>query len=393
MDTVNPPGNETRAAEVLAEYLQRDGLPSELIARVPERANLVARIPGGDGPSLAFLSHTDTVLADPAEWDRDPWSGDLVDGEIWGRGALDMKGQVAASAVASPRSRERASRRPAISCFSSRGRGGGRRASGSAGSWRRIPTRRAATTPSTRAAATGSCSAGGPSTCARPRRRCRRRSASACTAARSRRPRAIDRRGRRPDGTQSRRGRARRVSATEVRPLEPDDAAACDAIVAGLPYHFGQEQGRRDVRGRRPARSRSRRRRGREVAGFLTYVAPLRRGRGDHVDGGPRRSTTPRHRPRADRPAHRRPGGGGPSDPARAHGLAERSGPEPDDGYQSTRAFYRSTGFVLARTCLASGTAATPPCCSSGAGSALTARIRRTASPCRPSPGRPGRAR
>ncbi len=100
VDTVNPPGNETLAAEVLVEYLQRDGLSSELIARVPERANLVARIPGGDGPSLAFLSHTDTVLADPAEWDRDPWSGDLVDGEIWGRGALDMKGQVAASAVA-----------------------------------------------------------------------------------------------------------------------------------------------------------------------------------------------------------------------------------------------------------------------------------------------------
>ncbi|MDQ3121392.1 MAG: M20/M25/M40 family metallo-hydrolase, partial [Actinomycetota bacterium] len=57
-------------------------------------------MPGGDGPSLAFLSHTDTVLADPAEWDRDPWSGDLVDDEVWGRGALDMKGQVAASAVA-----------------------------------------------------------------------------------------------------------------------------------------------------------------------------------------------------------------------------------------------------------------------------------------------------
>ncbi len=67
---------------------------------MPERANIVARIPGGDGPSLAFLCHTDTVLADPAEWDRDPWSGDLVDDEIWGRGALDMKGQVAASAVA-----------------------------------------------------------------------------------------------------------------------------------------------------------------------------------------------------------------------------------------------------------------------------------------------------
>ena len=100
LNTVNPPGNETLAAELLRDYLARDGIESELYARVPERANLVARIKGGDGPSLAFLCHTDTVLADPAEWDRDPWSGDLVDGEVWGRGALDMKDQVAASAVA-----------------------------------------------------------------------------------------------------------------------------------------------------------------------------------------------------------------------------------------------------------------------------------------------------
>ena len=100
LDTVNPPGNESRAAELLRDYLGPTGVETQLLARVPERANLVARIPGGDGPSLAFLSHTDTVLADASEWDRDPWSGDLVDGEVWGRGALDMKGQVAASAVA-----------------------------------------------------------------------------------------------------------------------------------------------------------------------------------------------------------------------------------------------------------------------------------------------------
>ncbi|MBA3374295.1 MAG: M20/M25/M40 family metallo-hydrolase [Actinobacteria bacterium] len=100
IDTVNPPGNETVAAELLRDYLARDGIDCDFFAREPHRANLVARIPGGDGPSVAFLSHTDTVLADPGEWDRDPWSGDLVDGEVWGRGALDMKGQVAASAVA-----------------------------------------------------------------------------------------------------------------------------------------------------------------------------------------------------------------------------------------------------------------------------------------------------
>ena len=100
LDTVNPPGNETRAAELLRDYLEDHGVACELYAKVPERANLVARIPGGDGPRLALLSHTDTVLADPAEWQVDPWSGELRDGEIWGRGALDMKGQVAASAVA-----------------------------------------------------------------------------------------------------------------------------------------------------------------------------------------------------------------------------------------------------------------------------------------------------
>lgn len=100
LDTVNPPGNETLAAEVLRDYLAANGVESQLYARTPERANLVARIPGGDGPSLAFLCHTDTVVADPAEWQRDPWSGDLVDDEVWGRGALDMKNQVAASTVA-----------------------------------------------------------------------------------------------------------------------------------------------------------------------------------------------------------------------------------------------------------------------------------------------------
>jgi acetylornithine deacetylase/succinyl-diaminopimelate desuccinylase-like protein len=99
-NTVNPPGNEIRAVEVLRAYFERNGIECELYAREPDRPNIVARLRAGDGPSLLLLSHTDTVLADPAEWDRDPWSGELVEGEVWGRGALDMKGQVAASAVA-----------------------------------------------------------------------------------------------------------------------------------------------------------------------------------------------------------------------------------------------------------------------------------------------------
>ena len=99
-NTVNPPGNEIRCANVLRDYFARDGIEVVLYAREPDRPNVAARLEGGGGPSLLFLSHTDTVLADPEEWERDPWSGDLVDGEVWGRGALDMKGQVAASAVA-----------------------------------------------------------------------------------------------------------------------------------------------------------------------------------------------------------------------------------------------------------------------------------------------------
>jgi acetylornithine deacetylase/succinyl-diaminopimelate desuccinylase-like protein len=101
VDTVNPPGNETQAAELLRAYLEEAGVECELYSKVPERANLVARLPGrGEGPTLMLLSHTDTVLADPVEWSVDPWSGDLQDDHVWGRGALDMKSQVAASAVA-----------------------------------------------------------------------------------------------------------------------------------------------------------------------------------------------------------------------------------------------------------------------------------------------------
>jgi acetylornithine deacetylase/succinyl-diaminopimelate desuccinylase-like protein len=101
LDTVNPPGHETPAAELLRAYLDDAGVECELYAKVPARANLVARIPGrGDGKRLLLLGHTDTVLADPREWSIDPWSGEVHEGSVWGRGALDMKGQVAANAVA-----------------------------------------------------------------------------------------------------------------------------------------------------------------------------------------------------------------------------------------------------------------------------------------------------
>ncbi len=100
-NTVNPPGNEGEALEYLQGMLDGMGWETELLARVPERPNLVARLKGAEpGPNLALISHVDTVPAKPEEWTHDPWSGDLEDGYIWGRGALDMKDQVAAETAA-----------------------------------------------------------------------------------------------------------------------------------------------------------------------------------------------------------------------------------------------------------------------------------------------------
>jgi acetylornithine deacetylase/succinyl-diaminopimelate desuccinylase-like protein len=100
-NTVNPPGNERPAIEYLEQYAKQAGFETRLLAADEARPNLVADLRGEqDGPTLCFLGHVDTVLADPAEWQHDPWSGDLADGYLWGRGALDMKSQVAAEAVA-----------------------------------------------------------------------------------------------------------------------------------------------------------------------------------------------------------------------------------------------------------------------------------------------------
>src|SRR4051794_25813199 len=100
-NTVNPPGNERALQEELAEPFRAAGFEVTLAGRTEERPNLVARLKGHEpGPVLGLLSHVDTVLADASEWSRDPWSGDLVDGEVWGRGAQDMKSQTAAEAAA-----------------------------------------------------------------------------------------------------------------------------------------------------------------------------------------------------------------------------------------------------------------------------------------------------
>jgi acetylornithine deacetylase/succinyl-diaminopimelate desuccinylase-like protein len=101
LDTVNPPGNEGPAQEILAARLGDAGFDCTLLAADPDHPNLIARLPGETpGETLCLLGHVDTVPADPGEWSFDPWSGEVVDGEVLGRGAQDMKGQVAAEVAA-----------------------------------------------------------------------------------------------------------------------------------------------------------------------------------------------------------------------------------------------------------------------------------------------------
>jgi acetylornithine deacetylase/succinyl-diaminopimelate desuccinylase-like protein len=99
--TVNPPGDERALQEELGALLRDAGFEVQLLGRTERRPNLVARLRGeGDGPTLCLLSHVDTVLAEPEDWSLDPWSGDVVEGELWGRGSQDMKSQTAAEVVA-----------------------------------------------------------------------------------------------------------------------------------------------------------------------------------------------------------------------------------------------------------------------------------------------------
>ena len=92
VDTMNPPGNETRAVEFIGNILEAEGIPFKTAESAPGRGNLWARLEGGDEPALILLQHTDVVPADPNYWSTDPLSGEIRDGFLWGRGTLDMKG-------------------------------------------------------------------------------------------------------------------------------------------------------------------------------------------------------------------------------------------------------------------------------------------------------------
>ena len=94
-------GNETRNADVLQSYVERPGVDIERWEPVPGRASFVARLPGTDprAPSLCLMGHTDVVPVNPDGWSRDPFGGELVDGEVWGRGAVDMLNLTSSMAV------------------------------------------------------------------------------------------------------------------------------------------------------------------------------------------------------------------------------------------------------------------------------------------------------
>jgi acetylornithine deacetylase/succinyl-diaminopimelate desuccinylase-like protein len=94
INTTNPPGNEIAAARWLAEVLRREGIEARIFEPAPGKANLYARLAGdGSARPIVLLNHMDVVLASPEFWTVDPFAGLIKDGYVWGRGALDMKGE------------------------------------------------------------------------------------------------------------------------------------------------------------------------------------------------------------------------------------------------------------------------------------------------------------
>jgi acetylornithine deacetylase/succinyl-diaminopimelate desuccinylase-like protein len=97
--TVNPPGNERPAAERVAEFLREQKLEPRVVESEPTRASVIVRYAGnGRLPPLLLTGHLDVVEADATTWTRPPFSADIADGCIWGRGAVDMKNMVSMSA-------------------------------------------------------------------------------------------------------------------------------------------------------------------------------------------------------------------------------------------------------------------------------------------------------
>lgn len=101
IDTIDPPGHEEKAARVVARVLAAAGIASELQEIAPGRCNLIARLKGTGGrPALSMSAHFDTIGVDASAWTRDPFGGEIENGRLYGRGATDMKGGVAAMTLA-----------------------------------------------------------------------------------------------------------------------------------------------------------------------------------------------------------------------------------------------------------------------------------------------------
>ena len=94
IDTRNPPGNESEAARYLAGVLEREGFETAITESAPGRGNVTTRLEGGGDPPLLLLGHTDVVAVEADQWMHPPFGGELHDGYVWGRGALDMKNMV-----------------------------------------------------------------------------------------------------------------------------------------------------------------------------------------------------------------------------------------------------------------------------------------------------------
>ncbi|MCX8021469.1 MAG: M20/M25/M40 family metallo-hydrolase [Syntrophorhabdaceae bacterium] len=101
INTTNPPGNEEEGVLFLEDILLKAGLPTEVYSPAPKRANLLSRIKGKKrGKAMVLLGHIDVVPARAEEWDVDPFGGEIKDGYIYGRGTIDMKGQVICQLIA-----------------------------------------------------------------------------------------------------------------------------------------------------------------------------------------------------------------------------------------------------------------------------------------------------
>ena len=91
INTSNPPGNEVATMQWFARMLQQEGIPFDTVTTAPGRGNIWARLKGGSEPALLLLHHMDVVPADKRYWEVDPFSADMRNGDIYGRGALDTK--------------------------------------------------------------------------------------------------------------------------------------------------------------------------------------------------------------------------------------------------------------------------------------------------------------